>query len=96
MPGLWENWQAPDGGEMETCTLLTTEASPTLAAIHHRMPVILPPDAYARWLDPANERPDTLSDLLGPYTVEPMALDAVSTFVNNARHEGRDCLTPAE
>jgi putative SOS response-associated peptidase YedK len=94
--GLWESWQATDGGEMETCTLLTTDANPTLAEIHHRMPVIIPPEAYSRWLDPANERPETLADLLGPFTAEPMALDAVSTFVNNARNEGPDCLTPAD
>ena len=69
--GLWENWQAPDGGEMKPCTLLTTEANPLPAGIHHRMPVIIPPDACDCWLDPANARPDPLADLLSAFTAEP-------------------------
>ena len=47
--GLWESWTAPDGGELRTCTIVTTSASDSLSAIHHRMPVILRPDDFATW-----------------------------------------------
>jgi len=51
--GLWEAWEGPQQARLETCTLLTTEANALIRPIHDRMPVILPPDAYQSWLDPA-------------------------------------------
>ena len=61
--GLWERWTVPDrtklprsladrapGDAVESCTILTTSANGTLAPVHHRMPVILPPDAFDPWL----------------------------------------------
>ena len=69
--GLWERWQGPggdgpSGGEVvESCTIVTTEANTRLRAIHHRMPVILAPETYDRWLDP--ETPGAqVQALLGP------------------------------
>ena len=62
--GLWESWSAPDGSDVETCTIVTTDASPTVAEIHNRMPVIVDADDFATWLggdDDAAER------LLRPY-----------------------------
>lgn len=52
--GIWEHWQGADGSELETAAIVTTEASEPVAAIHHRMPVIVAPDLYGDWL--ANER----------------------------------------
>ncbi|WP_018698006.1 SOS response-associated peptidase [Amorphus coralli] len=49
--GLWEDWSAPDGGVMETATILTTSANEALAPIHERMPVVIHPDDFAAWLD---------------------------------------------
>lgn len=51
--GLWDRWQPPDGEPLETCTILTTTPNEVLQRIRDRMPVILPPDAYTVWLDPA-------------------------------------------
>jgi putative SOS response-associated peptidase YedK len=52
--GLWERWEgAGEAGAVESCTIATTEANARLKAIHHRMPVILAPEAYDLWLDPA-------------------------------------------
>ena len=47
--GLWERWEDPSGGALESCTLLTRDAIESIRAIHSRMPVILEPAAYAPW-----------------------------------------------
>ena len=49
--GLWEDWSAPDGGVMETATILTTAANAALAPIHDRMPAVIAPEDFAAWLD---------------------------------------------
>src|SRR5512140_2504572 len=58
--GLWDRWENQEEGVIETCTILTTAANAVLSPIHHRMPVILPPTEYARWLDPAVLNTDSL------------------------------------
>ena len=53
LAGLWERWMNPQSGEpVETYTIVTTAANERLAALHDRMPVIVEPDRYERWLDP--------------------------------------------
>jgi putative SOS response-associated peptidase YedK len=78
--GLWERWIDSSGARLETCALLTTAANAQIAELHDRMPAILAPDAYAAWLDPAQEGA-ALAELLAPY---PSALAArpVGTRVN--------------
>ena len=90
--GLWECWRAPGGGPVETCTIVTTEANELAAKYHDRMPVILHPVDYARWLDPENQRVEDLTPLLAPYPAEPMVVESASTLVNNPRNESSDCL----
>ena len=90
--GLWESWRAPDGETLESCALITTEANRTLAPIHHRMPVILPAEAYDDWLDVRSPPPDAL---LRPYPADDLAAFAVGPRVNNARHDDAACLEPA-
>jgi putative SOS response-associated peptidase YedK len=50
--GLWESWIGPNGEEQETAAIVTTTASRSIAHIHDRMPVIVPPEAFDFWLDP--------------------------------------------
>ncbi len=50
--GLWESWMGPNGEELETAAIVTTTASRSIAHIHDRMPVIVPPEAFDFWLDP--------------------------------------------
>jgi putative SOS response-associated peptidase YedK len=95
--GLWETWQGPDGGELQSCTLLTTEPNELLEPIHNRMPVILAPQDYDEWLDHASEDGRYLASirhLLRPFPADEMAAYPVSTYVNNARNEGPECIKP--
>ena len=50
--GLWESWMGPNGEELETAAIVTTQASRSIAHIHDRMPVIVPLEAFDFWLDP--------------------------------------------
>ena len=69
--GLWETWQIPGGGELDSCTILTTTPNSLMRAIHDRMPVILEPEDFAMWLDPS-ERPENGLHLLRPFSPEKM------------------------
>jgi putative SOS response-associated peptidase YedK len=91
--GLWETWERAEG-YLETCTILTTTANEVMAPIHDRMPVILAPDDYEEWLDPANQNTGRLLPLIQPYPSDLMEASPVSTRVNNAASEGPDLLAP--
>jgi putative SOS response-associated peptidase YedK len=51
--GLWEHWEGPEGKAIDSCTILTTTPNDLLRPLHHRMAVILNPENYNLWLDPA-------------------------------------------
>lgn len=89
--GLWERWRSPDGEEIQSCTILTTEANDVLRPIHDRMPVILDSKDYDLWLDPAVQKPELLQ-LLRPYKSEEMTSYAVSTRVNNPTNNAPECI----
>lgn len=89
--GLWERWRSPDGEEIQSCTILTTEANEILRPIHDRMPVILDSKDYDLWLDPAVQNTELLQ-LLRPYQSEAMTSYAVSTKVNNPANNTPECI----
>ncbi len=80
---------------LDSCTLVTTRANPTVGRVHHRMPVILPPDSWAIWLDAELDEVAPLLELLRPST-EAMKALAVGSAVNKATNEGPDLLLPPE
>jgi putative SOS response-associated peptidase YedK len=94
--GLWESWKQPDDPPLLSCTIITTEPNALVEKIHSRMPVILPPGAYDQWLDPAEQQPDRLADLLKPYPDSEMTAYPVSTLVNNPRADTLACIKPVE
>ncbi len=53
MAGLYEFWKSPAGEWLTTCTVITTQATDDLGHIHDRMPMVVSPDAWEAWLDPA-------------------------------------------
>ena len=85
--GLWENWMGPNGEEMETVAIITTEASSDIAHVHHRMPVIVPPEAFDFWLDCANVDAVTAAAVLVP--TRPGLIEAyeISTAVNRVAND---------
>ncbi len=85
--GLWEQWNGPSSGPIETCSTITTDPNELMATVHDRMPVILQPADYDRWLDPANQDINELESLLVPYPSEEMNVEEVSTVINYARNE---------
>jgi putative SOS response-associated peptidase YedK len=94
MAGLWERWQGGGADPLHTFTILTTEAVPALREIHPRMPVILPPPSYERWLDPDAPGEDLLP-LLVPFG-EGLAAYRVSSLVNSPRNDLPECIQPIE
>jgi putative SOS response-associated peptidase YedK len=91
--GLWERWEKGEE-PVESCTLITTEASGVVGQVHGRMPVILKPENYAGWLDPEEQRPAALAELLAPLPEDWMAFHPVSKLVNNPRNESPRCVEP--
>jgi putative SOS response-associated peptidase YedK len=94
LAGLWETW-GPGGEAVESCAILTTQANALMRPIHERMPVILAPADYGLWLDGKVQDPARLQPLLRPYADGEMVAHAVSTWVNNPRHDDPRCLEPA-
>src|SRR6478752_3198029 len=89
LAGLWTGRQDPESGVWHrTFTIVTTRPNAFMASIHDRMPVIVPPDAWARWLDPRPTDVGELRALLEPR--DDWALDAypVPPLVNNVRNNG--------
>jgi putative SOS response-associated peptidase YedK len=90
--GLWDSWHSPDGRQLHTCTIITTEPNELLATIHNRMPAVLTPEAREIWLDPILHDEHTLLPLLVPYKSDEMTARPVSHLVNNARYEGAELI----
>jgi putative SOS response-associated peptidase YedK len=92
--GLWEKWKSADGGMLETCAILTTEANEVLRPVHDRMPVILHPEDYELWLDENVRTPEVVRVLLQAYPASKMVSYPVSTMVNNTSSTGIDLTRP--
>ena len=96
LAGLWEVWKSPEDETIESCTILTTEASPLVAPMHDRMPAIIAPEDYDRWLDAAIEDPEAIGPLVHPYPSDAMVAYPVSARVNKPDNEGPGCVEAIE
>jgi putative SOS response-associated peptidase YedK len=95
MAGLWERWQPREGAALETFTILTTDPNELLNPIHNRMPAILEPRDYPRWLDSGDPARPPM-DLLRPFPAEKMVAWPVSGRVGNVRNNDPQLLDRIE
>jgi putative SOS response-associated peptidase YedK len=96
--GLWEIWTAPDGSELQSCTIITTEANELMERLHDRMPVIIAPEDYKEWLgtgkDADAKEVEQLRHLIRPFAADLMEAYPVSTKVNSPMQEGAVLIDP--
>jgi len=85
--GLWETWTGPNGEELETAAIVTTNANRALAPIHERMPVILAPEAFDLWLNCADVDATTAAALIAPAPENLLEAYEVSTAVNRTAND---------
>lgn len=90
---IHESWIGPSGEGLATFAIVTTAANEVVRPVHDRMPVIVGDGRWARWLGVCS----------GPDSEPPSGFEApqviirawrVSTVVNDARHDGAECLEP--
>jgi len=93
--GLYENWISPEGKNIRTCTIITTQPNEIMQPIHDRMPAIIPKDREGMWLNPNLEDPASLLELLRPYPAAEMETYQVSTIVNSPANDTPECLVPS-
>ena len=93
--GLWEVWHGPDGGELQTCTIVTTAANETLKPFHHRMPVVLARESFDAWLGDGQESradQDRAASLMQPAPEDTLMVRPVGPAVSNIRNDGPELL----
>jgi putative SOS response-associated peptidase YedK len=91
--GLWDLWIG-EKQKLVTCCMITTAANELVRPVHDRMPVIVPPENYAEWLDPETPEARLLS-LLKPYPADAMRVSEASAAVNSPKNDGPECLDAA-
>ena len=94
LAGLWSSWKAPDGERVTSCTIITTKPNDLISPIHDRMPVILPREAWDRWLDRDVTDAAGLIPLLAPAADGTLIEHPVSTLVNDVKNNYAECITP--
>lgn len=90
--GLWAESESPD--EPPVFVILTTRANRRVARLHDRMPVMLRRDLEGAWLDPSHAWAGLSAEIAAPFPAEDMDDYAVSTRVNDPRHDAPDCIVP--
>ncbi len=93
--GLWETWTGPNGEEMETAAIVTTAANRTLAGIHRRMPVIVPPDAFDLWLNTTDVDARTAAALIAAAPESLLEAFEVGSAVNRVANDDPSLIAPA-
>ena len=95
--GLWETWGKKEKETLyKSCTIITTEACEAMRDIHHRMPAILKPEAYADWVNPQNQDVTLLKNILAKALLTDLVSYPVSKQVNSARNNDASCINPVD
>jgi putative SOS response-associated peptidase YedK len=88
--GLMETWSSADGSEVDTGAILTTNANGSISRIHDRMPVVISPEDFTRWLDCKTQEPRDVADLMVPAPEDFFEAIPVSDKVNKVANTGPD------
>ncbi|HUQ53529.1 MAG TPA: SOS response-associated peptidase [Gammaproteobacteria bacterium] len=91
--GLWERWRSPSGEKLETCVIVTTDANAQLAQVHDRMPLLIPRDAHALWLD-SHSSVDDVAKLVD--RTPALDLHPVGFGVNDPRKDDETLVAPLD
>jgi putative SOS response-associated peptidase YedK len=93
--GLWEVWRSEPGAKpLLTCCLFTVPPNELAKTVHNRMPCIIHPNGYAVWMDRKADDPDDVLQMVRPYEADCMETFPISTYVNDAHHDGPECVAP--
>lgn len=96
LAALWELWRDAEGNPLHSCTIVTTAANSDLERVHHRMPLVLEPSAWERWLAPEPLGAADAAALLAPPTAQLLVGNKVSSRVNSAANDGPDLVRPLD
>jgi len=91
--GLWEHWLGADGSELESMAILTVSANAAMQTLHDRMPLIIAPEDFDRWLDCRAGTAEFVHDLLRPAPEDALHFATASRKLNSVRNEGPALLT---
>lgn len=94
--GLWAHRERSHEPPIDSVTIVTTRANDLVGRIHERMPVMLHPRDYERWLTPGEASPETTLPLLRPFPADEMTATPVSPRVNSVAHDDPACIAPLE
>ena len=95
LAGLWAGWKDPASGTVRrTFTIITSRPNAAVTDLHDRMPVVIDPEAWARWLDPAPTDPGELLGLLQPNEGVDLEIHPVPRYVNDVRRDGPELIEP--
>lgn len=93
LAGLWTRWRDAETDErLVTATIITTDATPNISDIHDRMPVAVARDLWTDWLDPHEQDPVTIRQILDANEASPVTFQPVSTRVNSVRNNAPDLI----
>jgi len=92
--GLMETWSSAEGSEIDSGCILTTGSNAQIGNIHHRMPVVIRPEDFDRWLDCKTQEPRDVADLMQPVEDGFFEAIAVSDKVNKVANTGPDIQAP--
>ena len=87
---LWETWNGPNGEEVDTACIITTDANGATAAVHPRLPAIIEPAQFDLWLDPDEDRAAQALALLRPPENDLMVFAAIGDAINKVANDGPD------
>lgn len=94
--GVYSSWMGPDGEEVDTVAIVTVPSNEDLTAVHHRMPALVPKEAFKDWLDVRNVGAKEAHAMLVPAPTGIVMSDTVSTRVNSVKNDDETLVVPTE